>query len=188
MKKLRFLLIAVWGTVMGMPAALADVFVLSGNADIPKFCLIGSPDSAIVDTSKKTCYWCADGGDRAGFCTSQYAGCRDGSDLVVPNGSILTDSENGTKWKCTVDGWQNNVEPVTCYSGYGCKDGCYWDAGPYTCLECPSPSFVTAAVAGPMTEKEGERSDITDCFIMPGRGFLDGTGMFELTGRCYYTL
>lgn len=156
---------------------------LTGN--MSNYCLYGSGSE--TENITQACYWCS-GRDRVDtFCTSAYAGCYNASVSDIGKNQNLI-SDNGDMWKCTDDGWEKQT-PYECYSGDGCSAGCYWDSGPYTCLSCPAPDFAAPELAArPATDNAGERSPVTDCYVMPGRGFGDNTGTFDIMGKCYYSL
>lgn len=151
---------------------------------VSDYCIVGSSDSA--GTNNLRCYWCATREMTDTYCTPAWAGCFGGAGVSVNSGGTLTDDVTGEKWKCGTAGWEKVSSTVTCASGNGCSDGCYWDPAPYTCVVCPAPDFVSRMPV--VTMKNGERSAITDCFIPMGHGFQDETGTFDLVGECHYSL
>lgn len=185
--KVKILCITMVSLIWASGLSAQVLWLNGGGGGIADWCLIGSP-TASSDTSDNTCYWCETGERSSGYCTSRYASCAGGSDMVVASGGIMTDTSNNAKWRCTDDGWVSYTETETCYSGAGCKETCYWDAGPYTCLSCPAPDFVSLLPVFAHTGQDGVRSDIADCFISRGIGFSDVTGTFDILGDCYYSL
>ncbi len=180
------ILCMVVGLTMLSTGLKAETFWKTSGPGVNGWCLVGSPTAINSNTSENTCYWCETGGDRGGFCTSEYAACSGGKDMVVPSGYTITDNSNGTMWRCDDDGW---IGEETCYSGSGCLETCYWAPGPYTCLKCPSPDFTNDILSViPTTGQNGVRSDITDCVIPGGPGFKDASGSFNLIGECHYSL
>ncbi len=159
----------VAGLTMFSTELNAEVFFLHDSGPGTKgWCLVGSAIAHNPNSSENTCYWCETGGDRNGYCTSEYVMCYGGKDMVVPRGGTLRDDSSGIDWGCGDNGW-TGVE--TCYSGGGCMETCYWAPEPYTCLKCPSPDFTSEIPVAPMTGQDGVRSDITDCFIPRGGGW-----------------
>lgn len=187
----RIIIFCVFSLFFVGNPVFGETFYFTGtsNGSVADYCLIGMPKVENSDSALNTCYWCESGGDRGGYCMNQYPSCYGGRDAIVSVGQVFQDSVTAELWTCTNSGWSTNHTPETCYSGSGCKDGCYWDSGPYTCLSCPDADFISpsAPIVKAYTEKPGERSNITDCFVRPGRGFRDITGMFDLEGNCHYS-
>lgn len=161
-------------------------------------------------TSAAGCVWCSANASanaqQGGFCNGQYAGCSNGERVV---GSGGTASDGRGTFTCTTSGfcytscnetrWYNDgsgtelfqrasgckCDQWTTTSQSRCASGYYGDSTQYQgCKKCPE-YIDGVGMSLQVYSTPGINLVIDDCFLEAGI-LSDTTGIFTLTGVCYY--
>lgn len=133
----------------------------------------------------------------AGETACNFCGCRPitGNWEYVPNGTGIVQRPtinfiNYDEYHCNIG---NTTYENGCANGY--YNLTYQGYGQYSCTACPETLISTdGTIMFPSTGSGdgAQYNDITDCYIVAaqsaGAKFQDNTGLYQITGDCYYSL